>query len=128
MVTLCGLQARSPAQVHFGVSVGERVAVSAAIGPVVFHGGSSYRAKSVSYRPRVTPRRHDHRYRPHRYVKRRAWVPGRYQLVRVPDKYGTRYNRCGDRVDYLIRRGHTKRVWRKGYWKRVDERVRFRRR
>jgi hypothetical protein len=122
LVTLCGLQAHSPAQVHVGLSFGKGVAVRASVGPVVFASGLSHCA---TYQPVACAPIVRHAYRaPRRHVvERRVWVPGSYELVEVPAQYRTTYDHCGRPVRTLICAAYTKRVFRPGHWESVSRRT-----
>jgi len=116
IVTLCGLEARSPAQVHLGVSLGERVAAHVAIGPVSVHVGSRYRDRSRHHLRRSCARS--------TWVTQRVWVPARYDEVYSPAEYRSAYDSCGRSVQILVRPAHYERVSRPGYWKYERRRVR----
>ena len=118
LITLCGLQARSPAQLQFGLNIGKRLGVHASVGPQSCSTGSSFRVFSncdVAHR-----RPHSHT----RWVTRKVWVPGRYERVYVPPVYRTVRSSCCRPVKVMVRPGSHRNVYRAGYFKQVRERVR----
>lgn len=51
-----------------------------------------------------------------RTINKRVWVSGYWDTIHVPARYGVRYDRCGNRVRYLISPACSRRDWRPGYW------------
>ena len=124
MITVCGLEARSPAQVHFGVRLGERVAVRAGAGPISVHYGSRNRDVSYHSGRRVSTRRYASRRPQYRWVTERVWIPGCYEDVYVPARYETVRDACGRLRTVLVEPACYQKVWREGYWKYERRRVR----
>lgn len=131
LVTLCGLAARSPAQVHLGLKLGKRVSVHADVGTPSVHYGSRYRerSRSVSY-PSGTYRtvRYGRAQRGvsrghYQWVRRKVWVPGHIERVYVPARYGHEYDDCGRKVRVLRREAHYEELRHEGYWKYERRRV-----
>jgi hypothetical protein len=82
--------------------------------------------------PAPAPRPHQ---RPRRAVQR-VWVPGHYEIVRTrvwvpaythkvlrPAEYAYRWDRCGQRVRYVVRPAHWETVRVAGHWDYRSQKV-----
>lgn len=129
MVALCGLEARSSAQVHVGFQSGNRAFAHAQVGPLSVRVGSPFRDRYRGVVPtrgiRAATCLPSPRAR-YEWVRKRVWVPGYHERVRFPAVYEDRYDDCGRRVRVLVREAHYERVWREGYWTYERHRVRRR--
>jgi len=117
LVSLCGLQARAPAQLQVGLNIGKCVSTQAIVRPQPCSTGSAYRVFSncdVAHRGV-----HGHA----RWVTRKVWVPGRFERVRVPPVYRTVRLGCYRTARVLVRPASYRNVYRAGYWKQVRERA-----
>lgn len=115
VVTLAGLTVSAPAQIRVQARLGGAANVSVDLGR--------------RYAP--PPRAVQQRFAPApRYttVRRRVWVPGYQQVMRVPATLGWTINRWGLRVWGVVRPAYTRTVWHPGRWEYRSQRVRVQRR
>jgi len=136
LVALCGMDARSPAQVHVGLTFGKHASVHASVRSNVRHRVSPNRhyttpnrrasrhvltsrtPRRVSRRLVDTPRRGHYR-----WVTRRVWSPGYYSTIQVPAQYQTVCGPRGRERVVLVSSAYTRRVWNAGRWSRERQRV-----
>ena len=125
VVALTGLTVSAPAQLRVQVQLG-RSAI--AFGDLARHHAPATRR----YAPRArTPRLSSPRWvqAPRRYttVQRRVWVPGYYEIVSVPARYGWTVNLFGVRIWGMVAPACSRRVLRSGQWAHRTQRVLVRR-
>lgn len=56
-------------------------------------------------------------------IRERVWVPGHYDEVVIPARYGWTVDRCGHRVWGLISPERCERIWHPGGWEIQERRV-----
>lgn len=114
IVSLGGLHARAPAQLHLGVNLGGRVSVHATdLVPHLQRSGVPRRGSIGVGCCAPTP--------PYRSATHRVWVSGWWESVRVAAVYEWRYDACGRAYQVMVCPAHFRRVWHPGQW-RCEER------
>ncbi len=125
VVALTGLTVSAPAQVRVQVQLGRSASVARDL-------AWRQAPHTRRYAPRArTPRLSSPRWvqasRRYTPVQRRVWVPGYYEIVSVPARYGWTVNLFGVRIWGAVAPACTRTVWRPGRWAYRTERVVVRR-